>query len=71
MIVSIGMRVIDRCLRIDCEPYVGVQDQAFDDQQQAQESVDQDKYNLGLSLLHIHNWYNHMHVSILTILAKS
>ena len=55
MIVSIGMRVVDWCLRIDGEPYVGEQDQAFDNQQQAQESFDQDMYNLGLSLLSIHN----------------
>jgi len=54
MIVSIGLRVVDSCLGIDGEPYVGEQDQAFDDQQQAQESFDQGKYNLGLSLLPIH-----------------
>ena len=35
------------------KPYVGDQDQAFKDQQ-AQESFDQGKYNLGSSLLPIH-----------------
>ena len=53
MIVSIGLRVVDRCLEIDGEPYVGDQDQTFEDQQ-AQESFEQDKYNLGSSLLPIH-----------------
>jgi len=53
MIVSIGLRVADWCLGIDGEPYVGDQDQAFEDQQ-AQESFDQGKYNLGSSLLPIH-----------------
>ena len=38
---------------IDGEPYVSDQDQAFEDQQ-AQESFDQGKYNLGSSLLPIH-----------------
>jgi len=36
-------------LGIDGEPYVGDQDQAFEDQQ-AQESFEQGKYNLGLSV---------------------
>ena len=53
MIVSIGLRVVDWCLGIDGEPYVGDQDQTFVDQQ-AQESFDQGKYNLGSSLLPIH-----------------
>ena len=55
MIVYIGLRVVDWCLGIDGEPYVGNQGQAFEDQQQAQESFDQGKYNWGLSLLPIHN----------------
>ena len=38
---------------LDGEPYVGDQDQAFEDQQ-AQESFEQGKYNLGSSLLPIH-----------------
>ena len=73
MIVYIGLRVVDWWLSLDGEPYVGEQDQAFDNQQQAQESFDQGKYNLGLSLLPIHNWNNiyHMHVSTLMTLAKS
>ena len=73
MIVSVGLRVVDWCLGIDGEPYVGDQGQAFEDQQQAQESFDQGKYNWGISLLPIHNWYNiyHMHVSTLMTLAKS
>ena len=54
MIVYIGLRVVDWCLGIDGESYVGEQDQAFDDQQQAQESFDQGKYNLGSSLLPTH-----------------
>ena len=37
---------------LDGEPYVGAQDQVFEDQQ-AQESFEQCKYNLGLSLLPI------------------
>ena len=53
MIVSIGLRVVDWCLGIDGELYVGDQDQAFEDQQ-AQESFEQCKYNLGPSLLPIH-----------------
>ena len=53
MIVYIGLRVVDWCLEIDGEPYVGEQDQEFEDQQ-AQESFDQGKYNLGSSLLPIH-----------------
>jgi len=54
MIVYIGLCVVDWCLGIYGEPYVSEQDQAFKDQQ-AQESFDQGKYNLGLSLLPIHN----------------
>ena len=54
MIIYLGLHVVDWCLGIDDEPYVGEQDQAFDDQQQAQESFDQGKYNLGSSLLPIH-----------------
>ena len=53
MIVYIRLRVVDSCLGIDGEPYVGDQDQAFKDQQ-AQESFDQCKYNLGSSLLPIY-----------------
>jgi len=53
MIVYIGLHVVDWCLGIDGEPYVGEQDQPFEDQQ-AQESFDQGKYNLGSSLLPIH-----------------
>ena len=53
MIVYIGLRVVDWWLGLDGEPYVGAQDQAFEDQQ-AQESFDQGKYNLGSSLLPIH-----------------
>ena len=72
MIVYIGLCVVDWCLGIYGEPYVSEQDQAFKDQQ-AQESFDQGKYNLGLSLLPIHNSYNiyHMHVSTLMTLAKA
>ena len=54
MIVYIRLRVVDWCLGIDDEPYVVDQDRAFEDQQ-AQESFDQGKYNLGSSLLPIHN----------------
>jgi len=54
MIVYIGLRVDDWCLGIDGEPYVGDQGQSLEDQQQAQESFDQGKYNLGSSLLPIH-----------------
>ena len=53
MIVCIGMRVVDWWSSIDGERYVGDQDQDFEDQQ-AQESFDQGKYNLGSSLLPIH-----------------
>jgi len=53
MIGYIGLRVVDWCLGIDGEPYVSDQDQAFEDQQ-AHESFDQGKYNLGSSLLPIH-----------------
>jgi len=53
MIVDIGLRVVDWCSGIDGVPYVGDQGQAFEDQQ-AQESFDQGKYNLGSSLLPIH-----------------
>ena len=54
IIVSIEMRVGGWWSSIDGEPCVGEQDQIFDDQQQSQESFDQGKYNLGLSLLPIH-----------------
>ena len=40
-------------LGLDGELYVGDQDQAFEDQR-AQESFEQGKYNLGSSLLPIH-----------------
>ena len=53
MVVYIGLRVDDWWLGLDGEPYVGDQDQAFEDRQ-AQESFEQGKYNLGLSLLPIH-----------------
>ena len=53
MFVSIGLRVVDWWSSLVGELYVGEQDQAFQDQQ-AQESFDQGKYNLGLSLLPIH-----------------
>ena len=53
MIVYIGLRVVDWCLGIDGEPYVGDQDQAFEDQQ-TQERFDQGKYNLKLSLIPTH-----------------
>ena len=53
MIAYFGMRVVDWCSRIEGEPYVGEQDQVFEDQQ-AQESFDQGKYNLGLSLIPTH-----------------
>ena len=53
MIVYIGLRVVDWCFGIHGEPYVGDQDQAFEDQQ-AQESFEQGKYNFGSSLLPIH-----------------
>ena len=55
MIVYIRLRVVDWWSGIDGERYVGDQGQAFDDQQQAQESFDQGKYNWRLSLLPIHN----------------
>ena len=54
MIVYIGLRVVDWWSVIDGERYVGDQDQAFEDQR-AQESFDRGKYNLGSSLLPIHN----------------
>ena len=54
MIVSIGLRVVGWCLGIDGESNVGEQDQDFEDQQ-AQESFEQGKYNWGLSFLPIHN----------------
>jgi len=54
MIVPIGIHVVDWWLGIDGEPYVGEHDQVFDDQQQSQESFDQGKYNLGLTLLPMH-----------------
>jgi len=73
MIVYIGLRVVDWWSSLVGELYVGDQGQAFDDQQQAQESFDQGKYNLGSSLLPIHNLYNiyHMHVSTFMTIAKS
>ena len=55
MIVYFGLCVVDWWSGIGGERYVGDQDQAFDDQQQAQESFDRGKYNLGSSLLPIHN----------------
>ena len=72
MIVSIGLRVVDWCLGIDGEPYVGDQDLAFEDQR-AQESFGQGKYNLGSSLLPIHlsTHIYHMHAITLSTLAKS
>jgi len=54
MTVYIGFCVVDWWSDIDGERYVGDQGQAFEDQQ-AQESFDQGKYNWGLSLLPIHN----------------
>ena len=54
MIVYIGLRVVDWWSGLDGVPCVGDQDQAFEDQQ-AQESFDQGKYNWGSSLLPIHN----------------
>ena len=59
-IVYIGLHVVDCCLGIDGEPYVGNQDQDFEDQQQAQESFDQGKCNLGSSLLPIHYKYTYI-----------
>ena len=53
MIVSIGLRVVDWWSVIDGERFVRDQDQAFEDQR-AQESFGQGKYNLGSSLLPIH-----------------
>ena len=55
MIAYIGLRVVDWWSSLVGELYVGDQGQAFDDQQQAQESFDQGKYNSGSSLLPIHN----------------
>jgi len=55
MIVSIRLCVVDWWSSLVGELYIGDQGQAFDDQQQAQESFDQDKYNLVSSLLPIHN----------------
>jgi len=55
MIVSIGLRVVDWWSSLVGELYVGDQGQSFEDQQQAQESFDRGKYNLGSSLLPIHN----------------
>jgi len=54
MIVYIGLLVVDWWSGIDGERYIGDQGQSFEDQQQAQESFDQGKYNLGSSLLPIH-----------------
>jgi len=48
------MRVVDWWSSIVSEQYVGEQDEVFDDQQERQESFDQGKYNLGLSLLPTH-----------------
>ena len=72
MIVYIGLRVVDWWSGIDGVRYVGDQDQAFEDQQ-AQESFDQGKYNLGSSLLPIHLNIHiyHMHSITLSTLAKS
>ena len=72
MIVHIGLRVVDWWSGIDGERYVGEQDQVFEDQQ-AQESFDQGKYNLGSSLLPIHlsTHISHMHAITLSTLAKS
>ena len=72
MIVYIGLRVVDWWSSIDGERYVGDQGQAFDDQQQAEES-DQGKYNLGSSLLpiHLNTHIYHMHAFTLSTLAKS
>ena len=53
MIVHIGLRVVDWWSSIDGERCD--QGQSFEDQQQAHESFDQGKYNLGSSLLPIHN----------------
>ena len=65
MIVYIGMRVVDWWLELDGEPYVGDQDQAVEDQQ-AQESFDQGKYNLGSSLIPIHLY---LHIYIICMLS--
>ena len=54
MIVYIGLRVVEWWSSIDGERYVGDQGQSFEDQQQAQESFGQGKYNLVSSLLPIH-----------------
>jgi len=65
MIVYIGLRVVDWCLGIYGEPYVGDQDQAFEGQQ-AQERFDQGKYNLRSSLLPIHLY---LHIYIICMLS--
>ena len=54
MIVYIGLRVVDWWSGIGGERYAGDQDQSFEDQQQAQESFNEGKYNWGLSLLPTH-----------------
>ena len=54
MIVYIGLRVVDWWSSLDDERYVGDQGQSFEDQK-AQESFDQGKYNWGSSLLPIHH----------------
>ena len=73
MIVYIELRVVDWWSGIDGERYVGDHGQSFEDQQQAQESFEQGKYNLGSSLLPIHlsTHINHMHAITLSTLAKS
>jgi len=55
MIVSIGLCVGVWWSSLVGELYVGDQGQAFDDQQQAQESFDQGKYNWRSSLLPINH----------------
>ena len=54
-VVSDCLCVDDRWSSLDGEQYVGDQGQSFDQQQEFQESFDQGKYNLGLSLLPIYN----------------
>ena len=73
MIVYIGMRVVDWWSVIDGERYVGDQGQSFEGQQQAQESFEQGKYNLGSSLLpiHLNTHIYHMHAITLSTSAKS
>ena len=54
MIVYIGLRVVDWWLSLDVSRTLVSKIKLLDDQQ-AQESFDQGKYNLELSLLPIHN----------------